>query len=588
MGRPLSELKGRTEEANGLARWLRKVTAGVPVRTLEETFHYSKAMWTDYRSGSKLIPGKLLDMVVDELVPEDMRERVRENGRRLRAAAEEAERRPAPQTTPAVPALPHSRAPMPAALAEVFLRLDDARLQQMEAMRKLAESEKRCTQLQDMVSFLQHQSIQLTEERDRALQEAREARDLQHALEQSEQFREQAEGHLQHARRAAQEAYDLRLAAEAKVATAQTQVRRTTSMPSGTGDLLPQPTGGGMELPPMERIADVLQAAQEQLAEQDEELDELRSQLGIKPSAQDRDVPKVVEGRVVVSSSAGGPPETDVVVHVTGPDNANNPVTSTDTAPPKEASEIVVALSTASSPEDLGRQLQVLRDRAQARLGLTGAHGESHIAEHVFGTSRAQAAMAVDAWLKGSSIPDVHRLVQLMEAMGATQAETDAFLQARTRVLLNKHEERVVHSPPTPGSTDDEPSPASNVIKISTASEIRPLEPPFESVSWRWYTGRSAVLGGMATLWAAFTAAVKADPGPAVWKLVLFAVIALVATIVVWFEFALSRPVRPMRLRVQTIQVAGVGTAALAGLTVPWLPHADLWGRWPADLIGLL
>ncbi|MFE7586427.1 hypothetical protein ACFU5Y_33225 [Streptomyces gardneri] len=107
-------------------------------------------------------------------------------------------------------------------------------------------------------------------------------------------------------------------------------------------------------------------------------------------------------------------------------------------------------------------------------------------------------------------------------------------------------------------------------------------------MSWRWYAGRSAVLGGMTTLWAAFTAAVKADPGPAVWKQVLFAVIALVVTIVVWFEFALSRPVRPMRLRVQAIQVAGVGAAALAGLTVPWLPHADLWGRWPADLIGLL
>ncbi|MFE7586428.1 hypothetical protein ACFU5Y_33230 [Streptomyces gardneri] len=441
MGRPLSELKGRTEEANKLARWLRTVTGGVPVRTLAETFHSSTSVWTDYRNGSKLIPLKLLDQVVDKLVEQDMRERVRENGRDLLAAAEEAARRPSPQTTPVAPALHHGRAPMPAALADVLLRLDDARLHQTEAIRKLAESEKRCSQLQDMVRFLQHQSIQLTEERDRALQGAREARDLQQALEQSEAFREQAVGQLEHARRAAQEAYDLRLAAEAKVATVQSQVRRTTSLPSGTGDLLPQPVGGGMELPPMERIAEVLQAAEEQLAEQDEELDELRSHLGLDQPAEERDVPKVVEGHVVVGSPAGGPQEVDADVHETCPDNANNPVTSTDTAPPREASEIVIALSTASSPEDLKRQLQVLRDRAQARLGLTRA-GESDIARHVFRTSRAQAAMAVDAWLKGSSVPDVHLIVQLMEAMGATQAETDAFLQARTRVLLNKHEER--------------------------------------------------------------------------------------------------------------------------------------------------
>ncbi|MFF3843461.1 hypothetical protein [Streptomyces sp. NPDC001930] len=699
VGRPLSDLRGRTEEANELARWLRKVTAGIPVRGLEETFHYSKAMWTEYRNGSKLIPEMLLDQVVDELVPEDMRERVRANGRRLRDAAE---RLTAPQTTPPTPVVHQKQAPMPAAVAEVFLRLDDARLQQMEAMRKLAESEKRCTQLQDMVSFLQHQSIQLTEERDRALQEAREARDLQHALEQSETFRVQAEGQLQHARRAAQEAYDLRLAAEAKVAMVQTQVRRTTSVAPDSGDLLPQPAGGGMELPPMDRIAEVLRAAEEQLAEQDQELEELRAHIGVDENHQEEAAahPTVIEGQVVGQRT--GAPDDGGIVREAGQDNANNPLTSTDAGRSVERSPIVRALSRARSAGDLGAQIDAVRVRAgdpwtltamaeaanratlpherlpfhaifdwiqgtrlprrlweltdlldemgvtqdesrafrvaygrvlarelaafqeappgiiregdesfeaasrrvamqsvtdieglaavlrglQERAGLVGQ--EATLADAVFKSSELRHVMTVKRWLSGSELPTAPQLEKLMTSLKVSLAEWALLLQVWRRVMSTMSDEITqprrqvapVFGKPSRLEPAEDSAPGGTGHRGSGRKAVGPERRPFS-----WYAAICVVVG---TVWAAFTAAVRADPGPAVWKLALFALVALGFSTLAWVQFVLSLRAPTRQMRVLAVRRLGVPVASAAGLTIPWLPSADIWGRWLADLVGLL
>lgn len=247
-------------------------------------------------------------------------------------------------------------ASMPAGVGEVLLRLDDARLQQIEAMRKLADSEKRCTQLQEMVSALQKQCAQLTEERDHASLEAHGAHELQAALEQSESYREQAEGQLRHARKAT----ELRLAAEANVARAQADARRTTGAAQSAGGRLPQPAGIGLDLRPFERIGEVLQAVQDQLAEQDEGLDELRSHLGVggQRVVADSASPQVISGEVVARHDDPRPADSGHV-HASPGDNADNAVTSTDIAPAAGPSVVVQALS----PADLGR-VGVLRARA--------------------------------------------------------------------------------------------------------------------------------------------------------------------------------------------------------------------------------
>ncbi|MFF8513382.1 hypothetical protein ACF064_35580 [Streptomyces sp. NPDC015492] len=428
-GRPLGGLRGRTEEANELALWLRAITAGVPVRVLAETFHCSRTAWSEYRSGAKLIPEKLLDQVVKRFVPEEERKRKHDEGRRLLRNAQAAVPQQASRSDTLDRSGPTDRPSMPAGVADVLLRLDDARLQQIEAMRKLADSEKRSSQLQEMVSVLQNQCAQLTDERDRARLEAGSVQELQAALEQSETYRLQAEGQLRHARKASEEAFELRLVAEAKVARAQAEARRTTGGAQGAGGRLPQPAGVGLDLPPLERIGEVLQAVSDQLAEQDAELNELRSHLGVaEPVSPQPGAPVVITGQVVARHDERA--EGGAVVRRDGADNADNPATSTDTAWSSPSNPLVQALSAAVSATDLGRALELLRVRAGvgewpvARMAECANRGRPQF-EDLYTES------AVGGWLDGSSFPrNYWPLEALVAAMGATYEEKAAFRQS--------------------------------------------------------------------------------------------------------------------------------------------------------------
>ncbi|MEU7018791.1 hypothetical protein [Streptomyces sp. NPDC046385] len=455
MGRPLQDkLRGRTEEANRLAEWLRTVTNGIPVRTLETRFHYSKAMWSQYRSGSTLIGQDLLDKVVDELVPQDMRGRVRANGHKLLAAALEAAKRPADQPPPpAAPPVRHQPpTPLPEAL-QLALRLDDARLQQMETMRRLDESEKRCAQLQGLVLFLQSQSVQLAQERDRALDEARETRELQQALDQSEKFRVRAEGQLRRARRAAQEAFELRLAAEAKVVVAQSQIRAGSPQPAA----MPQPAADGMDLPPMERIADVLEAADALLDEQDMDLGELRSDLGLAPDFAGGSAPRVIEGEVIVSSTADEEREPGGIVQQTGPNNTvNNPVTRPDTASSPPPTAIADALLNAVTPAHLGRQIEALRKREGVLRWSVGAMLATVNDVLRSADEPAVGAESVRGWLTGDRFPRLDwALMELVVEMGATPQETLEFFHAHRRIH-QREADAFENAPPNIRRQDDE------------------------------------------------------------------------------------------------------------------------------------
>ncbi|MGW6617277.1 hypothetical protein ACWGA0_27980 [Streptomyces erythrochromogenes] len=285
MGRPLGALRGRTEQANELAVWLRKVTLGKAIRTLEEHFAYSTTSWSEFRSGSRLPSEDLLKAVVERYVTEpEMRDRQKAEGRRLLAAAKEAEAAlvdtAAPE--PAPPPLPVPVAQGRNEVVKALLRLDDARMRQIEALEKLAASERRRAQLEDMVSVLQERCTVLEVERDRAREDVRA--ELESELQISREYRRQADEKLEHARRAEEKAYQLRLAAEEQVSRERLAVN---SIDDGAGDSAPEPSAAGPDhlgLPPLEQIRDVLQAAQEQLEAQDDELDDLEELIGVDPA----------------------------------------------------------------------------------------------------------------------------------------------------------------------------------------------------------------------------------------------------------------------------------------------------------------
>ncbi|MFE2726144.1 hypothetical protein, partial [Kitasatospora sp. NPDC059327] len=69
-GRPQGRLKGETEQADALARFVREVTSGVTVRELARRYPVGKTSWSEYRSAEKDIPWHLLQRLVHDQVPD--------------------------------------------------------------------------------------------------------------------------------------------------------------------------------------------------------------------------------------------------------------------------------------------------------------------------------------------------------------------------------------------------------------------------------------------------------------------------------------------------------------------------------------
>ncbi|MFD0279282.1 ricin-type beta-trefoil lectin domain protein [Kitasatospora sp. NPDC127111] len=108
-GRPPGPLRGRTEQANALAQFLRELTAESTVRDLERRYSLARSSWSEYRSGQKIIPWDRLSKVVEHRFAHDPRARqlAMDNARRLHAAAVSAQpRSAAPAPVPADPADP--------------------------------------------------------------------------------------------------------------------------------------------------------------------------------------------------------------------------------------------------------------------------------------------------------------------------------------------------------------------------------------------------------------------------------------------------------------------------------------------------
>ncbi|SED63933.1 hypothetical protein SAMN05216533_0158 [Streptomyces sp. Ag109_O5-10] len=93
---------------------------------------------------------------------------------------------------------------------------------------------------------------------------------------------EEADEKLAHARRAEERARQLRPAAEKQVAAeraALMRLDRDTAADTLAPPIPPDPTIDSLHLPPLHHIRDLLDAAQEQLDAQDDELDDLGEQL---------------------------------------------------------------------------------------------------------------------------------------------------------------------------------------------------------------------------------------------------------------------------------------------------------------------
>jgi hypothetical protein len=582
MGRPLGALKGRTEEANEFARWLRRITTNVTVRSLEEDFPYGKSSWSGFRDGSRLPAPDLVKQIAERYLREPaMRTRQLEQGLRLLTSAQQAakdlEDRTAPSGQDLSALLAANRRVDPITVA--LLRLDDARLRQIEAMQKLAASERRREELEAMVSVLEQRITIIESERDQARQETRV--ELQRELQMSLEYRRQADEKLAHARRAEDRARQLRLAAEKRVAVeraALMRLDRDTAADTLAPPIPPDSAIDGLHLPPLHHIRDLLDAAQEQLDAQDDELDDLGEQLGAEPGKDGYDesaVTQIVWSQVVDSAA---PQTADVPPRAL--DNPRKPLTGHDgPAAPKEIGpaaplthamdgrhavpiELVVGLNAVNTPDALSLSLsQLLRRTGMHSIGELSAALPDQMKDDVL---RA----AVGRWIDGDDLPTTWtQLESLVRLMDATDDEVAAFRQAYQRITVKR-----------------------SATWFSAVDDLAELAP---SRAMDWIVAGMVPLA-VAGLTTAYTAGLRASPGPGAAKLVAYGVVFSIVCSFVLFA-AVRVAVRSARaeggLLRKRFTAAGLAAGALAlpaGLVLPWLVDSDGPGRWLAALVQLL
>lgn len=600
MGRPLGALKGRTEQANAFARWLRKITSGVTVRALEEDFPYGKSSWSGFRDGSRLPPVDLVEQAVARYLHEPvMRKRQLQHGLELLAAAQQAAKDLDGQTSDhraglsLTPAAHRRFDPVTAAL----LRLDDARLRQIEAMQKLAASERRRQELEAMVSVLEQRITILESEREQAREEARA--ELQRELHMSLEYRRQADEKLRHARRAEDRARQLRLAAEKQVAREIAVLLRIDHDNAADAASLPSPNGSvaeDLQLPPLHHFGELLDIAQEQLEAQDDELDELGAQLGTpgQPSHDAADASHIVWGHLV-----DGPSDTGDVP-ARSLDNPGKHLTSSDyaaRAPQIEAATDAAALANSVPDGSLSPAHELVGDLDAVRtpdalslvlsrlLRRTGVGTIGQLADRMPTTMRDEVFRAsMGRWIDGDDLPDSWpHLETLVGIMGATDDEILAFRQAYDRIIAARS--------------------TAWTFSLGDLADLTPLTRSWHRIlrgrrTTRARTGEWIIAGAtpliVVAVTTAYSAALQTPHNASLTKLVGYGTLLVIVCLFLLFVTArvtalCAGPGRPrLHKRCSASALAAGVLAVPGGLTLPWLLQSDVLGQWFADLIGLV
>ena len=285
MGRPRGRAKGTTVEANALAEWLQRLTAGLTLEQLSEQLPYGKSKWGRYLNGQDLVPDWLLEKAVAQRVREPKLRSLRlAEGRALLQAAEEAAHKPVPEKRPE------------ATLAELSLRLDEARKGQLEAQATLFNANHLVGVLLATVATLQKRCAVLEDERDQAHQLAKAA--YQDHLHQSASRLATAERMLEEARRERADAEEIRLAAQRvseryERALSKLEAHQSVAAPK------PAPAHEGVPaVPPLYEVDYDLEAMEDQLEAQGQKLASLRQQLQL-PDQPTQVAPRIVHGEVV-------------------------------------------------------------------------------------------------------------------------------------------------------------------------------------------------------------------------------------------------------------------------------------------------
>ncbi|MCX4657576.1 sulfite exporter TauE/SafE family protein [Streptomyces microflavus] len=271
------------------------MTQGLSLRELDERFEYGRTQWGQFRRGSKILPGWLVESLVKNLVTSPQKQRLELHlGRELQKAAE----------TAAVSREAQSGIKPTGTEGELQIRLDEARKTTIEAQKTLLGATQIIYMLLGLVTSLQSRCQVLEKERDSAAarpdtgDQAHVLAVVEHELSQTKQKADLVEQKLDRARRTRHEAEDLHVTAEISAVRhelALEEIRTNTSsapeeqdMEADTADSSAAGASAVVEaLTPLWEYDAALEAVDQQMEAREAELDDLRTQMGVESPRQD-------------------------------------------------------------------------------------------------------------------------------------------------------------------------------------------------------------------------------------------------------------------------------------------------------------
>ncbi|MFJ9059943.1 hypothetical protein [Streptomyces sp. NPDC102409] len=292
---------GETPEAEELAEWVSKVTKALTLRDLEDRFEYGRTQWGQFRKGSKVVPGWMVDVLVRELVKNPQnREMQLRLGHRLQKAAEAA-----------AVAREARAGVLPAGTeGELGMRLDEARKTTIEAQKTLLGATQIIFMLLQMVTSLRSRCEVLEREKERAAERDSVVPVVERELLETRQKVDLVKKKLARARRTRQEAEELHVTAEVSAARHELALERRRAVPSadtgsgpgedGTDSPAESPESVVEGLPPLWEYDVALEAADQQIDQREAELDGLRAQMSIDAQEDTEEQEGVVLAGVVV------------------------------------------------------------------------------------------------------------------------------------------------------------------------------------------------------------------------------------------------------------------------------------------------
>ena len=315
---------GYTSEANELAAWLRKRVRDTPLRQLADMFRSlgagGKTQWGEYLNGLKQPHPRVLEAVIQKMVPVAERQRQSNDGRRLLEAAVRAE---AQRLHTAFADNPSSNSPR-----EHKHRLTAARSHQAEAQATVLNLDDLISIFTSAITTLNERCHELQTERDQARRELDEQAEsnvtqnqkrmaehkrqtdelranlseAEHKLKEENQRRQKFEETLEGAQQGLQEAEHLRDEAMRQAERHRQRLEELTgqapsSAPPDTGNVpvpLPQPWEYDL----------LLAEGNDRLESNHSLIRDLRAQIGVLPHVPEQ---TIIAGEVVPPVSADTP-----------------------------------------------------------------------------------------------------------------------------------------------------------------------------------------------------------------------------------------------------------------------------------------